>query len=170
MSALEEAIGRAILAGADPDDALTLVRRAAEADRVAGALLHRSVAAARSGGHSWQAIGEVLGLTRQAAQQRFGKDEEPASAGPEERWLGPVTAFDEMEELAIAGRLGWHTVGAGLLRHRVVRTGTQWEHKRIVWSGSLARYARDGWQLGCRAFPWVYLVRDTGRPVEEAAR
>lgn len=170
MSDLDEAIGRAILAGADADDPLALVRRAADADRAAGALLHRSVAAARSGGHSWQAIGDVLGLTRQAAQQRFGKDETPATPGgadAEERWLGPVTAFDEMDELALAGRLGWHTVGAGLLRHRMVRTATQWEHKRVVWTGSTARYAREGWQVGCHAFPWVYLVRDTGRPVAE---
>lgn len=169
MSDLDEAIGRAILADTDPDDALALVCRAADADRAAGALLHRSVASARSGGHSWQAIGDVLGLTRQAAQQRFGKDEAPEPAGAEERWLGPVTAFDEMDELALAGRLGWHTVGAGLLRHRMVRTATQWEHKRVVWSGSSARYAREGWQVGCRAFPWVYLVRDTGRPVAEDA-
>lgn len=172
MSDLDDAIGRAILAGTDPADPLALVRRAAEADRAAGLLLHRSVAAARSGGHSWQAIGEVLGLTRQAAQQRFGKDGEgvvpDGEDGTEERWLGPVTAFDEMDELALAGRLGWHTIGAGLLRHRMVRTATQWEHKRVVWSGSTARYARDGWQVGCRAFPWVYLVRDTGRPVEPA--
>lgn len=167
MSDLDEAIGRAILAGTDPEDQLALVRRAAEADRVAGTLLHRSVAAARAGGHSWQAIGEVLGLTRQAAQQRFGKDDGEEPGDTEERWLGPVTAFDEMDELARAGRLGWHTVGAGLLRHRMVRTPTQWEHKRVVWTGSLARHTREGWQLGCRAFPWVYLVRDTGLPVAE---
>ena len=76
-----------------------------------------------------------------------------------------MTAFDEMEELAIAGRLGWRTVSAGLLRHRVVRTDTQWEHRRVLWRKAPSSYEQDGWQMGCRAFPWLYLVRDTGLPV-----
>ena len=170
MSDLAEDIGRAILADLDPADELALVRRTAEAHGAVGDLLQQAVHAARAGGHSWSAIGGTLGLTRQAAQQRFGKESD-ADAGAddagEERWLGPVTAFDEMHELELAGRLGWHTVGAGLLRHRMVRTATQWEHKRVVWTGSLARYTRQGWQVGCRAFPWVYLVRDTGRPAAQ---
>ena len=103
-------------------------------------------------------------MSRQAAQQRFGGSGTPAA--DDERWLGPVTAFDEMEELAIAGRLGWRTVSAGLLRHRVVRTDTQWEHRRVLWRKAPSSYEQDGWQVGCRAFPWIYLVRDTGLAVE----
>ncbi len=76
-----------------------------------------------------------------------------------------MTAFDELPELELAGRLGWHTVEAGMLCHRMVRTDTQWEHKRVVWPGS-ARNEREGWQIGCRAFPWVYLIRDTGLAAE----
>jgi hypothetical protein len=34
--------------------------------------LRRQVMVARRHGHSWAAIGFVLGITRQAAQQRFG--------------------------------------------------------------------------------------------------
>ena len=165
MSALDDAIGRAILTHTDPADELAVVRRAAEADLVTADLLQQAVNAARAGGHSWSAIGSTLGLTRQAAQQRFGKDtDSDESDDREERWLGPVTGFEEMSELDIAGRLGWHTIGAGLLRHRVVRTTTQWEHRRLLWTGSLARWERDGWQIGARAFPWVYLIRDTGKP------
>lgn len=169
MTDLADAIGRAILVGlpARPTDHLALVERAAEADRVAGALLQQAVATARANGHSWSAVGSTLGLTRQAAQQRFGRtgaDTETSPGSPETRWLGPVTALDEMNELEIAGRLGWHTVGAGLLRHRMIRTETQWEHRRVLWSGSLARYEQEGWQVGCRAFPWIYLIRDTGEP------
>ncbi len=115
-------------------------------------------------GKSWTAIGAELGMSRQAAQQRFG-DRDSATGGHEERWLGPVTAFDEMAELELAGRQGWHTVEAGMLRHRMVRTDRQWEHKRVLWSG-VRRHARDGWQVGCRAFPWVYLIRETGEAVD----
>ncbi|WP_235738882.1 hypothetical protein [Nocardioides alcanivorans] len=168
MSDLNDTIGHAILTGTDPADQLAVVRRAAEADLVASDLLQQAVHAARAGGHSWSAIGTTLGLTRQAAQQRFGKgnatESKSGDDSVEERWLGPVTAFDEMAELEIAGRLGWHTIGAGMLRHRVVRTPTQWEHRRVIWTGSLARYEKDGWQVGARAFPYLYLVRDTGTP------
>ena len=84
-------------------------------------------------------------------------------------YLGPVTAFDELRELELAGRLGWRTVEAGMLRHRMVRTPTQWEHRRVVWTGPLRRLEQDGWQVGCRAFPWVYLIRDLGVPAEQPA-
>ncbi|WP_134741298.1 hypothetical protein [Nocardioides sp. 503] len=162
---LSDAIGSAILASAPADDPLTLVARAAEAEVVARELLQQSVSVARASGHSWAAIGGRLGLSRQAVQQRFG-DRGDAPLPDEQRWLGPVTAFDEMGELEIAGRLGWHTIGAGMLRHLVVRTPTQWEHKRILWTGSLRRYEKERWVVGARAFPWIYLVRDTGLPAE----
>jgi len=162
---LVDAIGSAILDGAPRDEPLGLVRRVADAEVCVRDLLHQSVGAARAAGHSWAAIGAELGMSRQAVQQRFG-DRADDDLTEEQRWLGPVTAFDEMAELEIAGRLGWHTVRAGMLRHLMVRTSTQWEHKRVVWTGSLARHEKDGWVVGCRAFPWVYLVRDTGLPAE----
>lgn len=170
---IADALGRAILASTqaldvDPsgrDRHLAIVRSAAEADRVAGELLQQAVSAARASGHSWAAIGNELGLTRQATQQRFGKVDD-VSIDSDVRWLGPVTALDEMHELALAGRLGWHTTGAGLMRHRMVRTDSQWEHKRVLWTGSLGRYQREGWQVGCRAFPWIYLIRDTELPAD----
>ena len=172
MSDLADAVGRAVLAaaGADrhetlgPDEHLALIAASARAEDEARGILQRSVAAARANGVSWALIGAQLGMSRQAAQQRFGSV--TTAVGESERWLGPVTAFDEMAELEIAGRAGWHTVEAGMLSHRVVRTDTQWEHRRILWRGSLAAEEADGWQLGCRAFPWIYLIRDLGKPAE----
>lgn len=163
---LIEAIGSAILSSAPSRDGLLLVRHTAAAETAARELLVQAVGTARSGGHSWAAIGTTLGMSRQAVQQRFGARSGDDELEPEERWLGPVTAFDEMAELQLAGRLGWHTIGVGMLRHRMVRTGHQWEHKRVLWSGSLARYEKEGWVPGPRAFPWVYLARDTGLPAE----
>ena len=176
--AIGQAVGQAIIGGgADqlpalaptaPDDQLHLVRRAAAAESVSRELLHQSVRAARAAGLSWAAIGAELGLSRQGVQQRFGSRTEPEPS-PQYRWLGPVTAFEEMAELEIAGRLGWHTAEAGMLRHRMVRADTQWEHRRAVWSGAGRRYEQEGWQVGARAFPWVYLVRDLGAPAEQPA-
>lgn len=170
-------IGRAILGegtldpGA-PEDHLAIVTRSAAAERVTRELLQQAVTAARGSGHSWAAIGAELGLSRQAVQQRFGSRTDDGPQDPADnagfRWLGPVTAFEEMRELEIAGRLGWHTVEAGMLRHKMIRTATQWEHKRVVWSSG-RRLEQDGWQVGCRAFPWVYLVRDLGTPPEPEA-
>lgn len=149
------------------NDHLRLVQRCAAADAATRRILAQAVDAARAAGHSWAAIGTELGMSRQAAQQRFGgAPAEPTS--PTERWLGPVTAFDEMHELEIAGRLGWHTVGAGILRHRMVRTDTQWEHARVLWPASPKGLLRDGWQIGCRTFPWIYLIRNTGVPAEDS--
>lgn len=169
---LGEAIGRAVLdassVGADDtldvDGHLRLVSASARAEGEARALLQRSVESARAGGASWARIGSALGMSRQAAQQRFGVQPQGADLPAEERWLAPVTAFDELPELEAAGRLGWRTVEAGMLAHRMVRTDTQWEHRRILWRGSLERERRAGWKLGCRAFPWIYLVRDRGVP------
>ncbi|MDQ7879925.1 hypothetical protein Q9R08_18190 [Microbacterium sp. QXD-8] len=172
MSGLADDVGRAVLAAArvdsadslDVDDHLALIAVSAQAEEEVRGILQRSVAAARAGGASWALIGAELGMSRQAAQQRFGAV--VATAGESERWLGPVTAFDELAELEIAGRAGWHTVEAGMLSHRMVRTDTQWEHRRILWRGSLAAEEAQGWQVGCRAFPWIYLIRDLGTPAE----
>lgn len=167
MADLADALAHAILGETRVDEAgdhLALVRRAAEAEGEVRGLLQQSVDAARGAGCSWAAIGTALGMSRQAAQQRFGRAVE--EDGEQERWLGPVTAFDEMAELEIAGRMGWHTVGAGMLQHKMVRTPTQWEHRRVVWPRSMSSLTEQGWQIGAKAFPWVYLIRDTGRPAE----
>ena len=174
MTELADAVGRAVLAAAHVDDIetlgvddhLALIAASARAEAEARGILQRSVEAARAGGASWALIGAELGMSRQAAQQRFGAATE--AAGESERWLGPVTAFDELAELEIAGRAGWHTVEAGMLAHRMVRTDTQWEHRRMLWRPSLAAEEAEGWQIGCRAFPWIYLIRDLGTPAEAA--
>lgn len=170
---LAEALGAAILDGlpetAEEQDHLAIVRRTALAEHEVRGLLRQSIGAARAAGHSWATLGAELGMSRQAAQQRFGAVDEPAEDVTfEERWLGPVTAFDELPELELAGRMGWRTVGVGMLKHRVRRTATQWEHRRVVWTGKASRYERDGWQVAVRSFPWLYLVRDTGLPAETA--
>ena len=167
---LADRLGHLILTanGVDEEgeqEPLALVERANRANLVTRDLLQQSVSAARSAAHSWAAIGDVLGLTRQAAQQRFGAVSDGPD-GPDTRWLGPVTAFDELPELELAGRKGWRTVGAGMLKHKMVRTPTQWEHRRVVWSRLPSSYEVDGWEVAVRAFPWIYLVRDLGLPAE----
>ena len=56
-------------------DELVIIGRADELVRRSHARLSELVAGARSQGASWQAIGDVLGVSRQAAFKRFAKDE-----------------------------------------------------------------------------------------------
>jgi hypothetical protein len=56
----------------DWDKDLTLIKAANRELSVAELNLRQKVKVARRHGHSWAAIGFVLGITRQAAQQRFG--------------------------------------------------------------------------------------------------
>jgi hypothetical protein len=58
------------------DRDLTLIKAANRELTVAELNLRRQVVVARRHGHSWAAVGFILGITRQAAQQRFGTDGE----------------------------------------------------------------------------------------------
>ena len=67
------------LAGVDParrewrrGDELHEIEAALQALDAADDQLHETVVAARAAGYSWAAIGAVLGVSKQAAQQRFG--------------------------------------------------------------------------------------------------
>ncbi|HJE50711.1 MAG TPA: hypothetical protein K8V15_01805 [Tessaracoccus flavescens] len=52
------------------------IREAAESDEFA------AIQAARSAGASWSRIGELYGLTKQGAQQRFKRGSKPNSPAP----------------------------------------------------------------------------------------
>lgn len=151
-------------------DLILLTRRAHdETNR----LLHAAVSSARAAGSSWEAIGSALGMSRQAAQQRFGhKAGTPAPTGDpvplagEQRQLVGLTAFSEIEQLNLWGRHGWHSVGFGPLFHDVERSDTQWEHTRaVIGSGKAREFEADGWQrIGSMWFPWIYLKRPLDLP------
>lgn len=67
-----EEVDPASLEWEDPVD-LRRVGLASGALSRADADLHDAVAAARANGRSWAEIGIVLGVSKQAAQQRFGR-------------------------------------------------------------------------------------------------
>ncbi|MGJ9422070.1 hypothetical protein [Aeromicrobium sp. CF3.5] len=154
--------------GRDPQAHLDLVVMTKRAHEGVGSLLSDAVVAARAAGHSWEQIGTSLGMTRQAAQQRFGRvvcdNDEPG----ENRRLVGLTAMREMEELDEWGRHGWHSVRFGPMFHDVQRSSVQWEHRRNVIGSRAAReLEQQGWQrIGTLWFPWVYFKRSTGRPAE----
>jgi hypothetical protein len=165
---LAEAIGRLDVAS-EPEsvpDYLELISVASGIERQARSLLHEAVSSARFAGATWSAVGDMLGMSKQAAQKRFTPQRAATTSedrDQKERILGPVTAFDEMAELGLAGRYGWHSVDFGSSFHRVVRSATQWEHVRVSMLTSRARLMRaEGWQTIGSKFPYTYLKRDLG--------
>jgi hypothetical protein len=60
-------------AGSRDDATLNAVWLASELHEVSGVALRLAVGRARTAGHTWQDVGDLLGVTRQAAFQRFGR-------------------------------------------------------------------------------------------------
>jgi Protein of unknown function (DUF3887) len=77
------------------DDPLELVRAAHEVQDRAEALMAAAVQQAREAGRTWQEIGEVLGVSRQAVFQRYGKPIDPRTGG-----VMKTSALPEADELA----------------------------------------------------------------------
>jgi DNA-directed RNA polymerase specialized sigma24 family protein len=72
-----------------PEDPLTAIRferdavtQAEEAHAQALDDLRESVQEAKRAGHSWAEVAEVLGVSRQSAQQRFGRERVDLSPKP----------------------------------------------------------------------------------------
>jgi hypothetical protein len=160
----------AIITAVDPtiDDKLSsdraaylrLIAIAAHIDTEAGETVESSITSARAAGVSWEQIGEVLHISRQAAQQRFGQS--TPAAGSDIWRMTPVNAFDEMERLNEAGRHGWHSVAFGTLYHDLAPSEQQWEHRRVSVFTSRHALDVDGWQkVGTMWFPWAYYARPT---------
>lgn len=156
---------RAQLGGASATDADALLRLI---DAASGALeecvkLQKdAVHQARRADISWAAIGEVMGTTRQAAQQRFAPEQSTDSpAGNIRKVYGP-TAFNEMQILATEGRAGNHLVGFGALFLSVKPSNHVWEHRRetsLTIGGRRTQLENAGWIYVGSWFPFRYFKR-----------
>jgi hypothetical protein len=162
-------IERAVLAHAgiedaasvsDADSLLKLVDACSLAVEESGLLQHAAVHQARRAEVSWAAIGEHLGITRQAAQQRFAPDAEAAPVDSVRRIHG-ATAFNEMQILAEEGKAGFHLVGFGALYLSVRASRQVWEHRRetALTDSKRARLEAAGWTYVGGWFPFQYFKR-----------
>jgi hypothetical protein len=68
---------------------LAAMAAARELSAATNAALQAAVDRARAAGHSWKQIGDVLGTTRQAAFQRFGRPLDPRTGEPMPRAVPP---------------------------------------------------------------------------------
>ncbi len=98
LSALlaEQASVLAVAAGGSltPPAYLDLVRRSQDVDDLAERVLKLCVQQCRDAGHTWQEIGDLLGVTRQAAFQRFGKPIDPRTGEPMDKTVRMTDAAE----------------------------------------------------------------------------
>jgi Protein of unknown function (DUF3887) len=91
-----------------PPAYLDLVRRARDIDGKAEQVLKLCVQQCRDAGHTWQEIGDLLGVTRQAAFQRFGSPIDPRTGEPMDKTVRMADAAERATEIVtevLEGRL-----------------------------------------------------------------
>lgn len=127
------------------DDPLEVVRAAREVQDRAEALMAAAVLQAREAGRTWQEIGDVLGVTRQAAFQRYGKPIDPRTGE-----IMNTQALPEAGELSRAviddlAHARWADVTArfdAVMRDRLTEEGLAEAWAHIV--GLAGSYERHG--------------------------
>lgn len=132
-------------------------------------VLGRWVSAARRTGASWADIGKTIGISRQAAQQRFGGEEFPKSSA-EGNQPGSVitrkgvTAFNERRVMDDEGRKRRRLTGVGFLTLQFVQTDKLWEHRRITLPKAIDdmidEHTEQGWTHVASWSPFHYFCRE----------
>jgi hypothetical protein len=75
--------------------------------------MREAVQAARQAGHTWAEIGDLLGTTRQAAFQRFGRPLDPRTGAPMAEAILPGAAERAASLLADVAEQRWEQARAG---------------------------------------------------------
>lgn len=122
--------------------------------------LHRWIDAGRRAGMSWVEVGALLGITKQAAQQRFGgsPDDDPAPEGSATVKLG-APILSERRLLADLGAAGRELVAAGAFTLSFRQSDHRWEHLRTVGPIDPTRQIAEDWRSAARWFVFHYYKR-----------
>lgn len=141
-------------------DAIVAAHLVADETRL---VLHRWIDAARRTGLTWSEIGDALGISKQAAQQRF-RSSDPVGLldghpGEAVIRLG-ATAFNEMSILRAEGRKGNELIGTGPLALHFRKTHHAWEHCRVIaLRAPIDAMAEKGWGYASSWAPFHYFKR-----------
>jgi hypothetical protein len=119
---------------------LAAMAAARELSAATDAALQAAVDRARAAGHSWRGIGDVLGTTRQAAFQRFGRPLDPRTGETMTRAVPPGLAERALAIFAAHAEGRWEDVLAELdenMRERIDadRMAAGWAHTIAVIGG-----------------------------------
>lgn len=157
-----------------PDTLIELIKAADVVVDESNLALAQWVDAGRHGGLSWAMIGDTLGITRQAAQQRFSSQQRLGTVGgafdPEDPSLTVrtgMTAFNEVAVLEEEGRNGRAVVGAAVLKLYFADRGEPWENIRVSGlrtQSIIGTHEEAGWTHAMTWFPFHYFTR----PVQAA--
>lgn len=129
--------------------------------RLATELQAQAVRAAHDAGLSWAKIGQHLGISRQAVQQRFDPSYQ-AVADNELRILGPVTRDEELTHLNAAAKEGWYPVRSLPNQHHMRYDGHPREIRRVsLLSPARLPSEKSGWQAATIRFPDAFYMRET---------
>lgn len=128
-----------------PGEPLAAVEVALRKVRGAEAELRDAVDAARAAGHTWQEIGDLLGTSRQAAFQRFGRPVDPATGASmvDLRFPGAIRHAEGLVAELVGCR--WHEVRRDFDDR--MREAVGEDELRLAWAqvaGSVGRYERAG--------------------------
>lgn len=149
--------------GAAPQDFGEMIVAAHVAADESRAALHRWVDAGRRASLSWAEIGGLIGISKQAAQQRFGggaQEEQARAAGLVVR--SGATAFNEMAILEQEGCEGRELIRTGLLSLLFRQTDSPWEYRRVTAlfpDQARVRLQRNGWAYVSSWYPFHYFKR-----------
>ena len=158
------------LEGATSEDFKRLIVEAYIAADEASNSLTQWVQSGRRAGISWAEIGTLLGISRQAAQQRFSTNsadiysDEPNFDIEDPRRIvrNGVTAFNEVEILNEEGLKGRKVVGATWLTLYFTQTDNLVENIRVVslrGPSLVKEYENTGWTHALTWFPYRYFTR-----------
>lgn len=151
--------------GAEESDFIDMIQASDIALSEAKMSLQRWVLAGRRGGLSWNDIGGLLGISKQAAQQRFS-DRASASSDILKTTDDIVTvranAFTEMGILASYGLDGYELLATGPQQLTFRKTSQIWEYdRRVAISAGLitTHLVKKGWMHVSSWFPFHYFKR-----------
>jgi hypothetical protein len=130
---------------------LRLVAATSEAVDLCGKLHRAAVLQARRTDIPWSEIGAVMGITRQAAQQRFAPEDDSQPLAKNTRRIPGATAFNEMQILVSEGKAGYHLVDFGPLYLTVMASTNVWEHRRLLSLNMIGKRAQ------MEAADWIYV-------------
>lgn len=102
-------LSHAVGSGLVPPAYLDQVHTAQRTYELAEQVLRLCVQRSRDAGHTWQEIGDLLGVTRQAAFQRFGKPIDPRTGEPMDKTVRMPDAAQRAITIAtdvLEGRIG----------------------------------------------------------------
>jgi hypothetical protein len=151
---------------ATADDFRQLIRAAQIVSDEAGFSLSRWVDTGRHAGLSWADIGEVLGVSRQAAQQRFSPSTIDSPIEDEGGTIvrTKMTALNEVAALEEEGKKGNELTRVSVLSLYFAARGRPWRNMRVTAFGPKGdllarRYEQEGWKLAAVWGPFYYLTK-----------